>query len=213
MKGQIIGLIIVIVSVFLFMGGLWGNLISQSSASASISAKEVQILRTIEQIEGVKIGIPYMMNYSLLQSFYEYGKRGGWNETDYKNAVGRDLSQEEYPIWRNYSNRIFLPYFDKVINYTRNKTQDYINEYLKVLDEKYKFIMKIKNISLNRTPPTLQLQTNISFNGEFFKIKENISYTLPINPMFFEMYEKSKEIFLDGDRVFEKIDEANRTMP
>ncbi|MCS7232432.1 MAG: hypothetical protein RMJ67_09915, partial [Elusimicrobiota bacterium] len=39
------------------------------------------------------------------------------------------------------------------------------------------------------------------------------SYTLPINPMFFEMYEKSKEMFLDGDRVFEKIDEANRTMP
>jgi len=209
MKGQIVGLVIIVVLVFLFLSGLWGNIIAHSSYSTSVSAKEVSILRKLDQIEAVKIGMDYLANYSILQAFYDVGKFGGWNKTDYEQLTGKNLIEEEYPLWRNYSQILFS--YEKLNELIKSYAKENIEKYIPQLNSKFEINFILENVKIDKN--FFSVLSNLSYSSEFYKIEDKAYSNISLNPMFFEMYDTGKELFLDVDSAREAINQAEGSLP
>jgi hypothetical protein len=91
------------------------------SVERSISSQEVEILRAINKLEMVKIGLPYALEYSFQQAVYDVSKNGG-----YFFVQPRIPTYNGLPIWRNYTNIIEPNYTDEI----KKATLSYLNKYM-----------------------------------------------------------------------------------
>jgi len=122
MKG--ISVIVIALAGAIFVLSLEAIFLSTSirmSVERSISAQEVEILRSINKLEMVKIGLPYALEYSFQQAVYDVSKNGGYFFIQPGVPTYNGL-----PIWRNYSNINEPSYIEEI----KKSTLSYLNKYM-----------------------------------------------------------------------------------
>jgi len=90
------------------------------SVERSISSQEVEILRAINKLEMVKIGLPYALEYSFQQAFYDVSKNGGYY------SIPADIpTYNNLPVWRKYDKTYQPGYVANTIQTTLNNLNKY----------------------------------------------------------------------------------------
>lgn len=229
-KLQVVGFIVIIALVFIFLGSIFNVFIQSNSASTIITAKETKILTSLDTIESVKIGTKYMLNFSFQQAIYDLAKRGGYIHDYYKNLVKRELDEDEYPIWKNYSKNIFINYLkmpslwypypvfeDRLTVSMWNYTTSNVKIYME--DLRSKFGLNATNIATNiyldktnnEQKYFLEVFYILNYSEDFFNINDAVIEKIDISylaPIYIEMVKIGNETFLEIDSIKERIIDA-----
>lgn len=205
MKGEI-GLLLVAVVTSLILAGVMFDVLSLSSSEISIVAKEKEILTAIDELEVVKQGIPYMLNYSFYQAAYEVAGKGGYlDSAEYEALTGRNLDNE--PCWRIYARTYFPRYLDAL----EKKMKEIVNEYVSAVKEllpEYSFInvmLFYYNNELQKAELVAKSHELLSYRGKDFVVYDNPNVTQDLDLTFFKMFKLAKEKFVDFDSIKKAI--------
>jgi len=207
MKGIFVGTVLLIAILTLIISGVFFVVLSSEYINLKVSLKASEVLKAADIVEAVKRGLEVAYNYSFFQAAYEVGKLGGYNnESDVKE-------------WRRYDATYFpTSYIENI----RIKTENFIEEYLKALEED-KNEFKFSKPSVNFILPTgegREIKINVSFDspfrysGQFFTIYDNPNRTLYISRDFeyFKLYDIAYNLFIDKDSVREDIEKAEKEL-
>jgi hypothetical protein len=170
-----------------------------------VSLKASEVLKASDIVEAVKRGLEIAYNYSFLQAAYEVGKLGGYND------------EKEVKEWRVYDATYFpASYVENV----RMRTENYIGEYLKVLEEEtkeFKFSQPSVNFLFSTNGKkvvkmVVSFPSLFSYSRYFFTIYDNPNRTIypPID--YFKLYDTAYELFIGKDSVREDIKKAEEKM-
>jgi hypothetical protein len=207
MKGIFVGTVLLIAILTLIISGVFFVVLSSEYINLKISLKASEVLKAADIVEAVKRGLEVAYNYSFLQAAYEVGKLGGYsNESDVKE-------------WRRYDATYFP---NSYIENIRLKMENYVEEYLKALEEEMSGF-KFRKPSINFLLPENQgkdIKIIVSFDspfrysGNFFTIYDNPNRTLYISSDFeyFKLYDTAYNLFIDKDTVRERINVAENKM-
>jgi hypothetical protein len=122
MKG--ISVIVIALAGAIFVLSLEAIFLSTSirmSVERSISTQDVEILRAINKLEMVKIGLPYALEYSFHQAVYDVSKNGGYFFIQPGVPTYNGL-----PVWRNYTNINEPSYIEEI----KKTVLSYLNKYM-----------------------------------------------------------------------------------
>jgi len=211
MKGEI-GLLLVAIVTSLILGGMMFNVFSISSNELSITAKEKELLTSIDQLEMIKQGIPYMMNYSFYQAAYEVGKKGGYLDAN-EDLTGRSL--DDAPCWRIYDSKYFPR---KYLDYLAEKMKASINEYPSKLEilPIYSYVsvsLFYSGNELRKAELIANASQLLTYKGAYFVLHDKPNITQNLDLSFFKLFKLGKENFLDKDPVRSAISEAIVKIP
>jgi hypothetical protein len=91
----------------------------------SIAAKETEVIHAVNQLEAVKIGLPYALEYSFYQAVYDVSKSGG-----YYSIPADTPTYNSLPVWRKYDKTYEPGYLDEI----RRSTLANLNKYISSVD-------------------------------------------------------------------------------
>ncbi|MHA1828274.1 MAG: hypothetical protein ACTSX6_06460 [Candidatus Heimdallarchaeaceae archaeon] len=117
MKSQVTIALIAMVAV-LSVEAILLNMSFGQTVSKTLTSKEVKIIHAINQIEAIKTGLPYALEYSFYQAYYDISKIGGCSTPQQKY---RNL-----PVWRKYD-ETYEPDF---IREVEDSSLSYLNQYV-----------------------------------------------------------------------------------
>jgi hypothetical protein len=116
---------IALVVAFFLVGlvGLIGHTMFGATVERSISAQETEVIRAINKLEIVKIGLPYALEYSFQQAFYDVSKNGG-----YYSILVDIPTYNNLPVWRKYDKTYQPDYVANIIQATLNNLNKYVSQ-------------------------------------------------------------------------------------
>jgi hypothetical protein len=89
----------------------------------SIAAKETEIIHAVNQLEAVKIGLPYALEYSFYQAVYDVSKSGGYY------SISADIpTYNSLPVWRKYDKTYEPGYVINIKQTTLNNLNKYVSQ-------------------------------------------------------------------------------------
>jgi hypothetical protein len=207
MKGIFVGTVLLIAILTLAISGAFFVVLSTEYINLKVSLKASEILKAADIVESVKRGLEVAYNYSFLQAAYEVGKLGGYsNENDVKE-------------WRVYDATYFPILYRENI---RIKTENYVEEFLKALEDKKKEF-KFTKPSVNYLPLSrggrytvigVLFDSPFIYYGQFFTIYDNPNRTIyiPGDFEYFKLYDTASKLFISEDNIRERIKKAEDKM-
>jgi len=120
---SIAGIVIAVAGAIFFLSieAIFLSTSIRMSVERSISSQEVEILRGINKLEMIKIGLPYALEYSFYQAVYDVSKNGGYY------LVPADIpTYNGLPVWRKYDKTYEPGYLDEI----RKSTLANLNKYI-----------------------------------------------------------------------------------
>jgi len=116
---------IALVVAFFLVGlvGLIGHTMFGATVERSISAQETEVIRAVNKLEMVKIGLPYALEYSFQQAVYDVSKNGGY----YSIPTGIP-TYNSLPTWRKYDKTYQPDYVANTIQTTLNNLNKYASQ-------------------------------------------------------------------------------------
>lgn len=215
LKG-LIGLIIVMILALTYLATLISLHIASTTYSIKTTSKSDRILKAADQIEAIKIGIRFLLNYSFLQGLYETARHGIFVE-NYEDIFGVPAEFEEYPILRLYS-ATYLEDVLKVISKIRKTTNDVIKKYLKELKNKYEIKMEIGEFILKEdgNKHEIEASLDIEYQTDYFLIKDFVKERIDVTKhmaTFLNLFSYVKNKFVDNDILSSAISNALGMIP
>jgi len=204
MKGILIGTFLLIAILTLVISGVFFVVLSNQHINTKISLKSSEILKSVEVVEAVKRGLDVAYNYSFFQAAYEIGKMGGYE------------GEESRKEWRVYE-ATYFPFF--YIENIRKKTENYIHEYLKSLEEtasEFKFSQP--SVRLFYPDEEGKAKMIVSFSDlftyfkDFFTIYENSTRVIYLPVEYFKLYDTGYRLYIEEDGIRKVIEEAEEKM-
>ncbi|MDT7858672.1 MAG: hypothetical protein RQ930_01325 [Candidatus Aenigmarchaeota archaeon] len=201
MKGTFVGVILTIAILILAFSGAFYAAISSHYINLKISLKSSEILKSVDFVEAVKIGLDKAYNYSFFQAAYEIGKLGGFKD------------ESSIKEWRYYETVNFPSYEENI----RSMTEEYITQYLENLNSfepRFEFSnpkVTFKYVT-ERLAPIMLVSFNQHFNysGNFFAIRENASREVYLPYDVFASYDIGRSDFISRDKVREIIEKVEK---
>ncbi|MEM2506773.1 MAG: hypothetical protein QXG39_03740 [Candidatus Aenigmatarchaeota archaeon] len=190
--------IALLITVFgLSAEAIYMNLFIGTRVSRSIVSQEVEIIKAVNRMEMVKIGLPYALEYSFSQAIYDVFKNGGYTKLPDNIPKYNNL-----PIWREYD-KIYPPNIEENIE---KLTLIYLNQYtksLEFLDASY------NEVDISESEECLNIKAggnqDLKISSNFFSLYETSNISISIKSNFFNLYKLAKERFLDNDSIGEAI--------
>jgi hypothetical protein len=205
MKGIFVGTVLLIAILTLIISGVFFIVLNSEYINLKVSLKASEVLKSSDVVEVVKKGLEIAYNYSFFQAAYEVGKLGGYNDE-------KDIKE-----WRIYDNTYFP---ESYVEYVRKRTENYIEEYFKALEEEikeFKFPQPSVNFLFfkngeNVVKMIVTFPSLFSYSIYFFTIYDNPNRTIypPID--YFKLYDTAYKLFIEKDSVREDIDKAEERM-
>jgi hypothetical protein len=94
-----------------------------ATVERSISAQETEVIRAVNKLEMVKIGLPYALEYSFQQAVYDVSKNGGYFFIQPGVPTYNSL-----PTWRKYDKTYQPDYITNTIQTTLNNLNKYASQ-------------------------------------------------------------------------------------
>jgi len=203
MKGIFVGVVLVIAILTLVIAGELFVVFSSQYVNLKISLKSSEILKATDVVEAVKRGLEVAYNYSFIQAAYDIGKLGGYDD------------ESSIKEWRNYESTNYPAYY---INSLETRTKDYIEKYLKNLDN-FNFsdpyvdvVLYYTNDELKSAKMVVYFNEPLNYSGHFFSIYDNPNRTIGLLLEYFKLYDVSHNLFIEKDSVREAIENAESKM-
>lgn len=222
--------VIIIALISIYIATLLSTTMQMESRIVEMTAKEMKILSVLDQIEAVKIGIKYLLEYSIQQGIYELAKRGGYLDNYYLYLTGRNLEEEEYPLWKNYSRKFFSEYLtlpnpwypgppvyeDKILLGISELSKKEVYKYLSNLKNRFEIAVIPSYVGVYSTANSQKsyifgILGSIEYSSEFFSIKDSIVENINVTHIvsrYIELLEFAKSLFLDNDVINSKINDV-----
>lgn len=218
MKG-LIGFIFAMFFLTLLVGALVTSHITSTTYSTSILAKEMKILSILEQIEAVKIGAKYLLNYSFQQGIYDTAKFGIFSK-NYEDLIDKNSESDRYPILREFDN-VYLEDINKLDFKIAEYFKKSLDNYVKELSNKFGINIDFYKISLekvekNESKYELNVEGNITYYGDFFVINDTLREKINVSNIvndFYRIVFYLKRKFIDADVVKEAILYGIQSLP
>ena len=222
MKGTI-GLILVAVIVSLVSLGIITYTFTNSATSIATTAKEVEILKAVDQMEAVKRGLPYLFNYSFSQAIYQLSKNGGFEFSNWEDFGVP--SESDGPYWRVYE-KTYIPsdydFYQTAEKLTKRFSEKYFDELEKDVSISF---AKEPELNLKSSEDqwhnqwryqwcTLTIKNGIlEHKGSFFRIEDKVNLPLSVDCSMLGLLKMAKGKSVDSDWLKELIDKAITSFP
>jgi len=204
MKGILIGTFLLVAILTLVISGVFFVVLSNQSINTKISLKSSEILKSVEVVEAVKIGLDIAYNYSFFQAAYEIGKMGGYENEESKKE------------WRVYEATYFPSFY---IENVKKKTENYIYEYLQSLEEmvdEFKFSQPSARLFYpdeeGKAKMIVSFSNLFTYSKDFFTIYENSTRVVYIPLEYFKLYDTGYRLYIEEDEIRKIIEEAEEKM-
>jgi hypothetical protein len=198
MKGIIEFVLVAAIAILLVWATYWHLMIGKIVEFQLMTA-EKDILKTINKMEQIKIGLPYALEYSFEKAFYDLGQKGGYSAIPSNVPI-----KDELPYWRN-GNEFYIPDWYKE---TAKTTKIYFNEYVEeITGESIYKDLKIEKSNVNASSDELLVLKDSNCE---VKINPNISIFLV--PYRFKIYEVAEEYVKNhcGDNIYSDTTDKDR---
>jgi hypothetical protein len=201
MKGIFVGTVLLIAILSLVISGAFFVVLRSEYINLKVSLKASEVLKATDIVESVKKGLEVAYNYSFFQAAYEVGKLSGYNDK-------KDVKE-----WRVYDATYFpASYVENV----RMRTENYIEEYLKALEEtreEFKFSKPSVNFLFSTNEGKIvkmvvSFPSLFNYSRYFFTIYDNPNRTLYPPIEYFKLYDTAYELFIEKDSIKEDIEKA-----
>lgn len=179
MKGIVEFVLVAAIAILLAWGTYW-HLIIGKTTEFQLMAEERDVLKAINKIEQIKIGLPYALEYSLDKASYELGLKGGYN-----SIPSNVPTEDDLPYWRD-GNNYYIP--DKFTEVAK-ATGYYFDEYIKAATGNS---IDVK-VAIDKATLNVSSQDLLSLKGKNYKVEIVPNFSVTIVPDRLKVYEIGEE--------------------
>ncbi|MEM5773013.1 MAG: hypothetical protein QXL86_02185 [Candidatus Aenigmatarchaeota archaeon] len=190
MKGIVEFVLVAAIAILLVWGTYWHLLIGKTVEFQLMTA-EREILKAINKMEQIKIGLPYAIEYSFDKASYELGQKGGYNSIP-SNVPTKD----GLPYWRE-GNNYYIPDW---LSETAKATGYYLDEYIKAATGDS---IDIK-VTIDKANVNVSSKDLLTLKGTNYKVEIIPNISVRLIPYRFKIYEVAEKYVKDncGEMVF-----------